>query len=671
MAISTVTEAALKALDKIDKKEDSINPTGKADPKISGGYHSAVINGKTVYFKTKPLTVLEHANALAKIYGITLSDNQKKVLVEIRGNSPVLWDTSASEIILMVGQGGGKNTIMEFDASYQARYLCNIVGDPYEVMGGFCKKLLARNLNFEITNNSLVSATQADTVFFDRVKTALKSTMMEQDNFFEKYMGMDMREEGLGDIKSKVIEFPTFAPDTGRLKFYSLDSKISSPEGKTIITGYMDEPSRAETQNAYRQAKKLYAVIRGNTTGRFKNGVGKTIPFSYPNMTEWDLTYFLIEQEKKAKIEFEKKNKGQLYNSGTKYFIFTTYEMNPNVSKTDPDKQKDYATDMEDSLARYECIKSKTQYAFFKPYVERIRECANPALQNRVTYDQVIRARELKNGGTRNYTALQLSEIKSDRRYRMWAGDFSINKANSSLISGYSETIEEEIGNKLSQNIQEGNYVNLGDMKRKVVIDLMLVWSPSKEHPMDYFNAQEIVETMLDNFPNSVQFNCDAYQLSQMSANFEMRGIEANPIQFKADKQLQYYTDYKTALSNGLVETLYHPLMIEEAERVQRVTTDGNKIVPGNNFTKDIIDTCVILYNALTHIDPKNQSALTAGIDRFKDSKLIDMINKMIIFENQAIIAGNTNIAEYVRTKMMISEETHQRLIETKEEMFP
>jgi hypothetical protein len=265
----------------------------------------------------------------------------------------------------------------------------------------------------------------------------------------------------------------------------------------------------------------------------------------------------------------------------------------------------------------------------------------------------------------------QKIEIKSDKKFRMWAGDFSINKANSSLISGYSETIEEEIGNKLTRSVQDGSYSDLGDIKRKVVIDLMLVWSPSKEYPMDYFNAQEIVETMLDNFPNSVQFNCDAYQLSQMSANFEMRGIEANPIQFKADKQLQYYTDYKTAISNGLVETLYHPLMIEEAERVQRVTTDGNKIVPGNNFTKDIIDTCVILYNALTHIDPSNQSALTVGIDRFKDTKLIDMINKMIVFENQAIIAGSANINEYVRTKMMISEETHQRLIETKQEMFP
>lgn len=670
MAItSTSATEALKALDKIDKKEES-NHGGKIDLNISGGYHTANILGKTIRFKSKPLTVVEHSKELAKIYGIELSENQLKVLVEIRGNSPVLWDTSASEIILLVGQGGGKNTIMEFDASYQARYLCNIVGDPYEAMGLFCKKPLARNLNFEITNNSLVSATQADTVFFDRVKQALKSTMCGTENFFQKYVGLDIREEGLGDIKSKVIEFPPFDKDTGRLKFYSLDSKISSPEGKTILTGYMDEPSRAETPNSFKQAKKLYNVIRGNTTGRFKNGVGKCIPFSYPNMTEWDLTYFLVEQEVKAKAAWEKKHKGERYNSGTKTFIFTTYEMNPNVSKSDPDKQKDYATDLEDSLARYECIKSKTQFAFFKPYVEKIRECANPALQNRVTFEQIVRPRELKNGVIRKYTALQVSEIKADKRFRMWAGDFSINKANSSLISGYSEAIEEEIGNKLNKNITDGQFISVGDIKRKVVIDLMLIWTPSKEYPMDYFNAQELVEMMLDHFPNSVKFNCDAYQLSQMSANFEMRGIEANPIQFKSDKQLQYYTDYKMALSNGLVETLYYPLMIEEAERVQRVTTDGNKIVPGNNFTKDIIDTCVILYNALTNIDPNSQSALTAGIDKFKDHKLIDMINKMIIFENQAIDLGG-NIAEYVKSKMMITEDTYQQLKTTQEEMFP
>jgi len=574
-------------------------------------------------------------------------------------------------MFLLVGQGGGKNTVMEWDGSYQARFLCNVVNNPYELMGMFCEKPLAKNLNFEITNNSLVSASQADTVFFDRIKTALKSTMCGDENFFQKYMGMDMREEGLGDIKSKVIEFPTFGSGYGGIKYHSLDSKISSPEGKTILTGYMDEPSRAETPNAFIQAKKLYGVIRGNTTGRFPNGVGKTVPFSYPNMSEWDLTYWLIEEEKKSRAQWEKEHRNEgTYQSKTKYFIFTTYDLNLTVKKTDMAKQKDYAKNEEDALARYECIKTKTQFSFFKPYIHKIKECANMALQNRVTYFNENKKRILKGGSSKEYTAITITDIQPDKRYRMWAADFSINKANSCLMSGYSEQIEEEVGNKLDKRIMENNIDN-SDIRRKVVIDIILIWSPSKAYPMDYFNAQEIVELMLDNYPNSVKFSCDSYQLSQMTANFEMRGIDTDPFQFKSDRQLKYYSNFKTALSNELVEYIYEPLLIEEAERVQRKTTDGDKLIPGNNFTKDVIDTAVILYDALSNIDPASISAMSIGIDKFKEGKLIDLINKAVIYQNEALSLGHHDIPKYVKERLMVNDETYEQLIMAKDEMFP
>lgn len=666
MPAINAADQAIKLLDKLDKKIES---KSSVEPIITGGYHSAIIKGKTFYFKTKPINIVEHSRQVASTYGIELSPNQEKILIELRGLDPVIWDTSCDEMFLLVGQGGGKNTVMEMDGSYQARFLCNVVGNPYELLEMFCDKRLAKNLNLEITNNSLVSASQADTVFFDRIKTALKSTMYEGENFFAKFMSMNMKEEGLGDIKSKVIEFPKFSKEMGGIVFHSLDSKISSPEGKTIITGYMDEPSRAETQNAFQQAKKLYGVIRGNTTGRFKNGVGKTIAFSYPNMSEYDLTWWLIEQEKKAKKQWERDHRTLPYESRTKYFIFTTYELNLTVKKTDASKIKDYRTNEEDALARYECIKSKSQFSFFKPYIHKIKECANQALQNRVTYFQENKKRLLTSGSTKSYTALTVTDIKPDKRYRMWAADFSINKANSCLMSGYSEQIEEEVGNKIDKTVIEG--MNVADVKRKVIIDLILIWTPSKEHPVDYFNAQEIVDLMLDNFPNSVKFSCDSYQLSQMTANFEMRGIETDPFQFKSDRQFKYYTDFKVALSNELVEYIYQPLLIEEAERVQRKVSDGDKLIPGNNFTKDVIDTAVILYNALNTIDPASISALSIGVDRFKDSKLIDLINKMIVFENEAIRNGSRSIDEYVKQKLMVNNETYEQLLNAREEMFP
>jgi hypothetical protein len=60
-------------------------------------------------------------------------------------------------------------------------------------------------------------------------------------------MDLNLAEDGLGDIKSRVIKFPRFADDAGMIVLHSLDSKISSPEGKSILTAYLDEPSRAHT----------------------------------------------------------------------------------------------------------------------------------------------------------------------------------------------------------------------------------------------------------------------------------------------------------------------------------------------------------------------------------------------------------------------------------------
>lgn len=78
---------------------------------------------------------------------------------------------------------------------------------------------------------------------------------------------------------------------------FSLDSGVATFEGKNILLALEDEPSRANTQTTYENAKALWKGLTGNTKTRYPNGVGKTGAFSYPIDKEFDLTHKLVQEE--------------------------------------------------------------------------------------------------------------------------------------------------------------------------------------------------------------------------------------------------------------------------------------------------------------------------------------------------------------------------------------
>lgn len=506
---------------------------------------------------------------------------------------------------------------------------------------------------------------QAKDVFFGRIKAALRSTIEPGtgENIFLKYIGLNLKEDGLGDIKSKIIEFPKFGENTGGIKLYSLDSGISTFEGKDILISMVDEPSRATTLATFQNAKILWDGLTANTSLTYPNMVGKCIAFSYFNTSEYDLTYTLIEEEEKSirKHQEEQANveKPEPYTTNRKIYVISTFEFNPSKKRTDQDIKKRYESNPEDAMARYECKKSKTKYAFFKPHIEKIRECVIH-IPNTVTYTAKQTEKMMKNGVLRKYTALELFDIKGDNRYRIWAMDTSINKDRFVLASAYSENVELN----LNSYMDDEKDIPIGS---RVVMDTLLVWYPSKSYPIDYGNVEEAIKLLLDKFPNSIKFIGDKYQTEGFASIFAGYGVEPDTLTFSNKSQFEFYSLLRTAVFNGMVSYLSNELLLTELEHIQKV--NETKVDHPLGGSKDVADCLALLYKSCCEIS-MSQLNKTGSLDRYSDQMLIEQLDKMIKIENEAALK-QYNVKDYVCEMMRLSESDYEKLKNLREVFFP
>lgn len=85
----------------------------------------------------------------------------------------------------------------------------------------------------------------------------------------------------------------------------------------------------------------------------------------------------------------------------------------------------------------------------------------------------------MKTGEIAEYSSLEIYKVTPDDKYRVWAVDTSVNKDRFVLGSAYSEEIEASLSQQYSENTTELK------TNRKVVNDILLVWSPTKALPVD------------------------------------------------------------------------------------------------------------------------------------------------------------------------------------------
>ncbi|MFC1785569.1 hypothetical protein ACFL0J_08090 [Candidatus Neomarinimicrobiota bacterium] len=246
---------------------------------------------KLIPYKTWLIEPVDVVIFLRDYLGInTLSKAQSKVLRETFGKTPGKPFFAIEQMILKVGQGGGKNFTVTPLVIY-AIYLWCCLTDPHRYFNMYNTE------PFDILNYSQVNAMQARNVFFKTLATNMKQTRdpLTKKNWFVENVGMKIAEYGQKDIREESMKIPHRDPQKGGINIYCLDSEAKSVEGYTIWITIMDEPSRANTPLKFKRAKAQYDTAYTNQKTRHIAGRRLTVVFAYPEQETNDL---LVDKER-------------------------------------------------------------------------------------------------------------------------------------------------------------------------------------------------------------------------------------------------------------------------------------------------------------------------------------------------------------------------------------
>jgi hypothetical protein len=622
-------------------------------------------NGQPILSKSPPLHIVDFIKTYRSSKNFT--DNQLKVLVDILGLNPEEWDRKYKLIVTAIGQGGGKNYIFETLVNYQTWYISNLI-NPYEFFDTYRETLMNPTDDFEFTNSSMVNKEQATEVFFSRIKKELRATKMEgEENWYQKYMGMDMREKGLGDIRKQIIEFPTFPTliNAGRIRLHSLDSKKESLEGKKIITAIGDELSRAETKPEFKQVQGLVNVALGNATvTRFPGGVGKVIVFSYYNNTDWDITYKLIKDEKDHRLKLSKTTGKPLNSIKTNTYILekSSYDMNPEVKREHNEDM--YRLDRDDAECRFESIKHKSRSKFLGEYVYKMEECINNNIKPKVTYELEVKTNTL--GKLATSVDLKSLIIKGDRKERVFAADPGKSKDSFVITGSYAETIKPEdvFEHKLMLNNQPVEI----KIDRKIVTDIIIEYIPTREAPVDYINVGQVIGLLLDKYPNTRCFNFDRFNSEKFIQEIQSRGVNSKAYTFSRSNQYKLYMLWRVGIINNLYEYMYHMTLLTEGEELIR---EGDKIDHPPGGSKDITDCVIMNYYDLTNSEYQGTFNVD-GLEKITDERLFVLAEKYILEKFKAVHNDVEDIpAHIINTLNLKDYEQYVKLKSFVEQTYP
>lgn len=512
---------------------------------------------------------------------------------------------------------GGKNFWAEGDVAYLCYYI-NCLRDPHAYFSKITGTLIpyTPEKTFDIINVSSVDETQARHAFFESVKNVLKQTKDQTgENWFEKYAGLDLREQ-FGDFKKKEIIFPTGTGGRGGIRLLCFNSAATAPEGMHMLRFYADELSRADTKQKYLNADKLYDLGLSNTRASFPNRVGKVIGWSYPNDSDWDLT--------NVRYEMAVRNEG-IY--AVKY---KTWEFNP--ARNEEMFKDAYKGDPIKAARIYECKKPISRDNFYQPYVDRIGEAIDPAITNKIEYKIINRTTATKEGQVSKYTSLEILKIIGDKRERCFAHDAGAYKDRYVIAGGYNDTIDAK---KL--DIFVGDEPEVITTNKKPIVDFIIVLDPKEGYPVDYLAVGDIWTAIIKAYPNIRSINSDHWQTEKMIQEIIAQGISAKSYWFTRQKQLRLYTIQRAQVWSGNVSICDDK---NEAHRIQmgsrwfspselwkmegeKLIKDGTKLDHPPDFSKDVQDATAILLHDLMMLEG-------SGTARVQYSRLEDLTDKVL-----------------------------------------
>ena len=502
---------------------------------------------------------------------------------------------NVQQAILKIGQGGGKNFVITIAVSY-AIYLWCCLYDPHAYFGKFNYE------NFDILNFSQINAAQAKNVFFRTLSSMMRQVRDPEDgeNWYAKHMGFRIKDYGHGDIKDKSMIIPCRNTGRGMIRVFCLDTTAKSVEGYTIWISIMDEPSRANTQVKFANAKVQYETAFHNQQTRFRAYQRLTVMFSYPEQEINDVLVWLYNTYSPLRLENEteiNEDEGVL----TAWYwnwIFNAF----NSDQLQSDYETAHAKDPIMADRRFKAIVPPSAFGFFNPFISTIGDAFNPKLKSPVEWKPTVTVRrEIVKGVLKDvqYVAMELLNVKGDDRERYWGGDFSKTGAQFVIVSGYGEKLERPDTIVNYERNKQGEEIEVETIVEcKPIIDIIMVWDPGKgHHPVDYQNVEDIIKKMLTHhFPNSRGFKFDAYQTESMKQkilDIGIRGCEALP--FSNPQQVRLGRTTRHLVWHHEIEIIICAIL--KMEMQQLIFENNNKISHPSGGSKDFWDALIIAVN--------------------------------------------------------------------------
>jgi hypothetical protein len=575
--------------------------------------------------------------------GRNAGDKQKETLIAMFGDKPGVWNQDYHEHILVVGMKGGKNYVAE-PASLFVPYFINCLKDPWDYFSNLInpgtKFPYGKDKNFDIVNVSSVDAKQAQKAFFENMKNALRMVKDPRDgsNWFEKCTsfggkpGLDLRETD-GDLQKDNIEFPKRPDGPGTVRFLSFNSTSKAPEGLHMFFFIADELSRAKTKADYLEAVALYELGSKNTGMSFPKNVGKTFAFSYPNMTDYDYTWEL----------YELYETGVLKNMWARKW--TTFEFNPSKSKDDVIDE--YIKNPVSAMCTYECVKPVAENSFFQPHVDRIDQCIDEDIHNKITYSVKTREVPLKTGVINKFTTLDIKDIEGDMKERCFFMDASRVKDRFVIGGGYTEPVDVH-----KMNFFIGDKEDIIITNKKFIMDVLLVIEPMKNAPIDFIAIGDYLTLLVEKFPNIRSINSDSWQEAKLLQELSDKGISSKNYKFSNAEQLEKYTKYKMLVYHGLFKICKdtyegHKIVYKSASislsdlwsvEAKSLISTGTKIDHPRTGSKDVQDVAAFLANDLLELDLLNDGI--TGVSEMSEPKIKLLVTKYATIKWELIKQG-------------------------------
>lgn len=461
-----------------------------------------------------------------------LFPRQRAAVVEMIGEDPKKLFRRTNGVttgVFLWGKGSGKDYLTSIIISYMA-YVLSCMKSPQKFLG------IAPGEPLDIINVAY-SASQANLVFFAKLKQRIAKPMF---NRFAPHI-----------IEDK-IEFQN------GVRLHSRHSENESYEGFNILAWVMDEASAFKDKTKRANADNIYATLKSSATSRFgQQWIGLVI--SYPRY-QGDFTLRLYERSLKEPHIYGDKG--------------TTWEIN--VNRTREDFADDFRTDPEDARTKYECMPPAITDAFFT-LTDKIYEC-NVDLEPIVIVEQTATVRRMGDGNENRYTALGLDVIKKDFKNQYFIHcDPGLMSDSFVLAMGHTaEGEEKEV--KVNEEVI---------ILPKVQIDLILVWKPQDNKPVDILNVKDAIILLSTKF-NIKKVTFDKWNSATTIQELIANGIEAEDMSFSRGQQVEMYRNLRALVYNNLIKWPTNEVLCEELAKLQLI--NGNKVDHPPEGSKDIAD---------------------------------------------------------------------------------